>query len=77
MCPVDVTNFVAIQVAAANLLKGVDWICNDLEMDKRLGELEGLIYTARQTISDDWRSGREAAAQGLSNPKPSRLEDLA
>jgi hypothetical protein len=32
---------------------------DDIATDKWLGELEALIYTARQSISDDWRANRE------------------
>lgn len=73
----DITPYVAIQAAASRLLDG-NWIIDDIELDRRLGELEGLIYTVRQSISDDWRCRREAAAQGPSSkPYITNLEDLA
>jgi len=31
---------------------------DSIEIDKRLGELEALVYKARQMISDEWRSNR-------------------
>ncbi len=48
------------------------------EFDTQLGVLEGLIYTTRQEISDEWSARREAVFRTRpSRPIPTTLDDLA
>lgn len=73
-----VAKLITIKVNAAALLDGPNLV-DDIELDKRLGELAMLVQEAREEIDADWRERRQAQRGPLLTTQPPEpaLDDLA
>ena len=65
----------AIRHRAEDILPWLDF--TDLRaVDTALGQIEALIYAARQEISDEWSGQRPKATSSLKLSDPVDLDDL-